>query len=607
MKDMKRFFLTLAAMGLIVASASASKANSKPFTVMQADGTTLTISLQGDENFSWYTTTDGVIVTPSGGSFVLADIATDGTITPSKTIVHELAQRNASELLAVKAQASERLFGTQAVAKRTNALRAAQKASSTSAYFPHTGSPTALVILVNFSDTTFHAANPKASFEQLFNGDEQKEMGLGESRNYGSVKKYFSDMSRGAYTPKFKVVGPVTLDHSMAYYGADASSGHDAQYPNFIKDACTKASAITDFSDASLDSNNDGALDAVVLIYAGFGQNNGADANTIWAKCVNSDYGTYGGAKVKIAMMSHELNGNEKLLATVTPGASSSFKTPQITGVGVICHEFSHAMGLPDLYPTTTSAQKVNNQTMEYWSLMDGGEYLYNAYAPTAYTAWERLQMGWETPIDLSADGKYTLTSHDKATGKSYRLSNPDNSLDYLLVENIQNTSWNTHLYSHGLIAYRICLPTATVNHLSRPNNTAGSPGVTIVPADGLLLNSELRESVAQYRNEMKGDLFPGENNVKQLTSSQNLPNYIWRSGTDTEIKATFTDITENTTAGEVSFNYKGNTSSGIADVEADATETDSNIYSIDGRCMGRNAATLQRGIYIKNGKKIMK
>ena len=45
-----------------------------------------------------------------------------------------------------------------------------------------------------------------------------------------------------------------------------------------------------------------------------------------------------------------------------------------INGIGLFCHEFSHTMGLPDFYPLTAEAQ-IDNQGMEYWDLMDGGEY----------------------------------------------------------------------------------------------------------------------------------------------------------------------------------------------------------------------------------------
>lgn len=52
---------------------------------------------------------------------------------------------------------------------------------------------------------------------------------------------------------------------------------------------------------------------------------------------------------------------------------------PLLNGIGLFCHEFSHTMGLPDLYPTVETS-RVDNQNPEYWDLMDGGEYTYNGY-----------------------------------------------------------------------------------------------------------------------------------------------------------------------------------------------------------------------------------
>ena len=63
----------------------AAKANSTPFSVKQSDGTTITVRLHGDENFSWYTTMDNVVLARSGNDFFIADIDAIGNITPSAT------------------------------------------------------------------------------------------------------------------------------------------------------------------------------------------------------------------------------------------------------------------------------------------------------------------------------------------------------------------------------------------------------------------------------------------------------------------------------------------------------------------------------------------
>ena len=44
-----------------------------------------------------------------------------------------------------------------------------------------------------------------------------------------------------------------------------------------------------------------------------------------------------------------------------------------INGIGLFCHEFSHTLGLPDIYPTNEITE--HNQSPEYWDVMDTGNY----------------------------------------------------------------------------------------------------------------------------------------------------------------------------------------------------------------------------------------
>ena len=485
------------------------------------------------------------------------------------------------------------------------------RATVTSKCFPHKGSPTALVILAQFTDTVFHMADPKASFEQFLNGGTPSDLGCGEGRNYSSVKQYFSDMSNGQFVPNFKVVGPVTLPNSLKYYGADNGESRDINYTQFVTDACAEAAKITNFADPALDSDNDGTIDLVSIIYAGFGQNNGAMNDALWAKMSFRNVGEFNGKNVNLNMIVHELNANEKQLKTVNPASNGSFSVPQIAGVGVFCHEFSHTLGLPDLYATVPSAN-INNQCMEYWSLMDGGEYVRNSYYPTAYTAWEREVMGWQTPQLLNTDGTYTLKTYANG-GEAYKLQNSASDTDYLLFENIQKQGWNQYLSGHGLLVYHINANPATLSAMRPLNNVAGQPGITVVPADGLLLNyatltsGTSNEKLSIYRRAMAGDPFPGTSNVCTLMASQNLPHYLWRTEPST-IDAGLLDIDEDTEAGTVSFRFCNNVATGIGGVEAPATqEQNAPIYTLDGRFVGTQLAPLPKGIYLVNGKKKVK
>lgn len=604
---MKQIILFLMALCFSVSTAYAAKANQTPFAVRQADGSTLMVVLHGDESYSWYTTLDGVMLSHVNQSFFISSINQQGLLQPTRQLAHEAQQRSSAEQQLVKAQAPLKPLFLKEASHRLSKARA----TVTSKYFPHKGSPTALVILAQFTDTVFHMADPKASFEQFLNGGTPSDLGCGEARNYSSVKQYFSDMSNGQFVPNFKVVGPVTLPNPLKYYGADNGDSRDINYTQFVTDACAEAAKITSFDDPALDSDNDGTIDLVSIIYAGFGQNNGAMTDALWAKMSFRNVGEFNGKNVNLNMIVHELNANEKQLKTVNPASNGSFSVPQIAGVGVFCHEFSHTLGLPDLYATVASAN-LNNQCMEYWSLMDGGEYVHNSYHPTAYTAWEREVMGWQTPQLLNADGTYTLKTYANG-GEVYKLQNSASDTDYLLFENIQKQGWNQYLSGHGLLVYRIHANPTTLSAMRPLNNVAGQPGVTVVPADGLLLNfatltsGTSNEKLSIYRRAMAGDPFPGTSNVCTLMASQNLPNYLWCTE-PSAIEAGLLNIDEDVDAGTVSFRFCTNVATGIGGVEAPATqELNAPIYTLDGRFVGTQLSCLPKGIYLVNGKKKVK
>jgi len=569
----------------------------------------LTVVLHGDEHFHWYSTVDGVILARADGQFFVAQIANDGAIVATEQLAHNAQQRSASEV-SLAAKQNLNLFNTPKAVARREAMRVQQTGRAGYNYFPHKGSPTAVVILAKFNDTEFYLPNPVKSFEQYFNGDEQKDFGNGESRNYGSVKKYFTDMSDGQFTPNFKIVGPVTLPQSLKYYGANSTGGSkDVNYRQFVKDACTEASKLQSFDNADFDSDRDGCVDLVAIIFAGFGENNDpTDENTLWAKTSLQDFGTYNGKSVKTAMMISELNAQKSLL-----GSGGSYSTPQINGVGVFCHEMSHTMGLPDFYSTTSPANEKDNQELEYWSIMDGGENVNNGYCPTAYTAFERKHMGWRDYVEMEDGKTYSLKTADKGElGHVYYNPNTLASgrvADYFVFENVQNKGWNTKLPGHGLIAYRVSLRNNNMQYNTPINNIVGDPGFTLVPADGCVLNSYNTKSFSAYKSSMAADPFPGTQNVTTLLATQNLPNFAWRDA-PTENKMGLYNIVEDTeSTHEVSFRFVADvTTSGLQNVVTDATSSaDNRIFSIDGICLGTDLSVLPKGLYIIGGKKVVK
>lgn len=482
-----------------------------------------------------------------------------------------------------------------------------QRAISTqNNYVPHTGTITIPVVLVNFQDAKFKINKPKEAFEQLFNSDTQEDLGNGNYLNYGSVAKYFRDMSNGTFTPNFKVYDPVTLDKPETYYGGKNEDNNKDENPRqLVKDALKLVEDQVTKDDITSFCSDGKTIDCVYIVYAGLGQNDGGNGTTVWANCWTTAGATLRGKDVRWYTMSGELS----------PVKIKDSTIPVVNGLGVICHEFSHSLGLPDMYPTETSAYS-DNQEMEYWDLMDGGEYTHAGFCPTAYTAFEKEQMGWQVDIKtLDSDASVTMQTSTEQGGTAYKIVNPDNQNEYLMLECIQRKGWNQHLFGNGLLVYHVCLPSETLYSSTRLNNKPGYPGMAVVPADGACLSSPsyIKANENDYIPSHYGDLFPGTGNlqgqnVTELSDTNKQPNFCWYNATKTEKLNTNKAIKNiKYDNGVLTFDYVNDVASGILPVWGDKQATDGRVYSINGAYLGDDITKLPHGIYIVNGQKIVK
>lgn len=598
----------------------ASKGWPYPITVSQPDGTQLTVRINGDADFNWVSTLDGVVLKQEGNGYFVANIDTNGMLSSSGTLAHDADKRSSAEQSLCKKQDVKAFLTVNTRPERLATTRGFGGKGSTS-FFPHTGSPRAIVLLVQFANRPFKV-QPRKAFNQYLNSmaDKHQDFGNAENRNTGSVKRYFSDMSGGKFKPQFDLYGPITMPKNAAYYGEGSSSME--RYRELVSEACTMMDDSLDFS--KYDADKDGNVDLVYIIYAGYGESVSSIDSTLWPKAfvcgtdIKKD-----GKYVRLAGISNELNGHPDVHYSSTSGLL-------INGVGLFCHEFSHCMGLPDFYPTvspqwTTANGKqdfdaYDNQGMEEWDVMDNGIYLYNGYSPTAYTAWEREKMGWLTIETLTREGKVELKSIDQG-GKAYRIKNDKNTSgnEYYIVENIQAKGWNKKLPASGMMVSHVEYePRAfSVFHGgdNSVNNIKKHPRMTIVPADGYLPSSYRKVPNSsnltapymkkqQYDEQLAGDLYPGKNNVNRLTDAQNMVNYApWTGGMLN--KPIYNIALKN---GIVTFDFlKDQTSTGIEQPES-ATENnfEEKIYTIDGRYVGTNLKALPKGVYIKGKKKVV-
>ena len=321
--------------------------------------------------------------------------------------------------------------------------------------------PRGLLILVNFSDVQFVENNTQQAFDSLANGDDYTYNGA-----TGSCKQYFTDQSNGKYIPQFDVVGPIQLPHPMAFYGENAADGNDRYVVDFVIDACKGADSLgVDFSE--YDNDNNGMVDFVYIIYAGYAESEGAGAATIWPHnwdLISALYFGYTYQKEYFATSATNYKLPEMDGVKLNNYACSNElkkSNNARTGIGTICHEFSHVLGLPDYYLTTTNPVVDQRNTPGAWSLMGYGNYLNNGNTPPNYSVYDKYYLGWLEPealsksqsLEIPADGE---TTYMISRNERHVEAGPYRTDTVYYLENRQQEGWDTYLPGHGLLIWRV-------------------------------------------------------------------------------------------------------------------------------------------------------
>ncbi len=456
------------------------------------DGTYVEAQLMGDENLHYYQTADGSLYTTT---------ETEGVYRKtSQTMLNVNRQMKVR-----RSSGPRREFGVPT---------------------HYTGSKKGIIILVNYKDVAFKSANNQARFDAIANTE-----GYSASPFKGSVHDYFSAQSYGQFDLTFDVVGPVTLSKNRSYYGGNDSQGNDKHPEEMIIEACNAVNDQVTWSD--YDWDGDGGVDQVFVLYAGQGEADGGAASTIWPHEWELSAATGSTLVLQNTVIDTyacgpELNGSNA-----------------IDGIGTICHEFSHCLGIPDFYDTSG---ETDNYGMGSWSLMDYGCYNGNGYLPCDFTGYERWFCGWVDPIvvvpgqGLHVSAMQPITQ----TGDVYIIYNQANSNEYYILQNIQQEGWNADAPAEGMLVMHVDY-NKSVWQEDAVNNTSSRQRCTIVPADNSC--SLFTES---------HDTYPyGSKNALGNTTTPAAKLYNNNSDGKKLLNVEITDITQNAD-GTVSFDVDG-------------------------------------------------
>lgn len=339
---------------------------------------------------------------------------------------------------------------------------------------PLRGAVRVIVVLVDFADKKFTATQTKEHFDKLW-----------FEENSNSVRDYYYDVSNGAVTIQGEVVGPYRLPHPITYY-ANNANGLSDNTPNaqlMASDAARLANPDVKFS--NYDNDNDGYVDAFVIVHAGLGAERTGKGTDIWSH------------KWILANGPYNADGTKIYSYLTVPGDCK---------LGVCAHELGHlAFGWPDLYDADYTSEGIG-----VWCLMAAGSYNGNEDNPSVPCAWCKVDQGW-VEVDTPKKTTQVQLADVKDQHRVVKLWKDGTAqAEYFLVENRQKKGRDADLPAGGLLIWHI--------DETKEDNTNEAQGYKVA----LLQSDGTRDLEDNEDRGDAGDPFPGTKAVRLVNSASN-------------------------------------------------------------------------------------
>lgn len=286
-----------------------------------------------------------------------------------------------------------------------------------------------LVLLLRFKGHEKRTLPTTETYDIVFN----KPGGHPEYAPAGSAYDYSREVSYEKMSITTHVVDWIDLPETEQYY-ANGDSGDFTRIAEGIRYALDYAdqNKLIDFRD--FDRNGDGYADLFSVLHSGYGAefpdddiNGVAREDRLWSHQSRIPYWTSRRSHVRVS---------EYSLSTGLRDVEGSAPCR----IGLLAHEVAHLGGLPDLYDGRIG------RGIGSWGLLGFSEgFSGEGHAPSHFSPWAKVQLGWLKTKELTNSGTYTIKQVEHYSDV-YKIQQGFPKGEYLLIENRQPVGFDRDL-----------------------------------------------------------------------------------------------------------------------------------------------------------------
>lgn len=327
-----------------------------------------------------------------------------------------------------------------------------------------------LVLCVDFSDRPAQIPISEINTRYFATGTSDK-----------SLTTYYIENSYGTFTLNGEVHGWYRAPQPLSYYAAN-NSGFGTYPQNtlgLINDVLNIASSDPNINFNAIDANNDGILSYISIVHAG--------AEAAWTGLTSDLWAVTYSWSGNVRFGTTNKYFNKLMISAEYMGSASDQQR-----IGVDAHEFSHVLGVGDLYAYNGTSNGVGK-----WSLMSAGNWNDNGITPGHLDPYSKISIGFGVPKN-DAFGQLILQPNE--INNNFYLFTSTDPKQYFIIENRLRTGYDISLPWFGLLVWH-------VNENQPDNNDPACLRVAVIQADN---KKDLENKINSGDS---GDPYPGVTN----------------------------------------------------------------------------------------------